>query len=177
MSGGTSHNIDQEFIMVRQCISTLSSDSAPKDIPISDIRYQEIYTPYYKSRPSYILAEGVGVRASYNLRGHVTLEDNILSISGMGRTSASRVGSVDWFMSATILDGGVELEKKTLAMEGVSAWPDDDFDPIGHVSFELPLPPRRLSLVLKGGYYYTSGSGQPASGIVDIPFDIEVEAR
>ncbi|PXX98297.1 hypothetical protein [Halomonas sp. LBP4] len=64
-----------------------------------------------------------------------------------------------------------------IAGEGVSAWPEDDFEPIGHVTFTLPMPPRRLTLQLIGGYFFFSGSGHLASGTSEIGFEIEVEAQ
>ncbi|GEK46914.1 hypothetical protein [Bisbaumannia pacifica] len=69
----------------------------------------------------------------------------------------------------SILDGTTD----TLA----PAWSEDDFEPIGHVTFTLPMPPRRLMLQLIGGYFFSSGSGHLASGTSKIGFEIEVEAQ
>ncbi|MFC3284458.1 hypothetical protein [Litchfieldella rifensis] len=164
------------YLLLGDFLSTLTSDTAPKDIEVPSLRYREFSEPFYKARPDYMLAEGVGVHASYNLRGHVTLRGNTLSVSAMGRTAASRLGSVDWFASAALQDGVLKIAKQNLVMEGVSAWPDDDFEPIGHATFTLPMPARRLTLQLTGGYFFSSGSGHLASGTTEINFEIEVEA-
>lgn len=155
--------------------STPSSSLEPQNVEIPAQKYREFSEPYLKVRPDYILAEGVGVHASYNLRGHIVVSGNTLNVSAMGRTAASRIGSVNWFVSAKILDGVLDIATQNLGWEGVSAWPNDDFTPIGHASFTLPMPPRRLTLQLVGGYFFSNGPGNLASGTTDISFDIEVE--
>lgn len=127
--------------------------------------------------PDYMLAEGVGIHATYNLRGHVTLRGNTLSVSAMGRTAASRLGTVDWFVAATLRDGPVTIASQNLERGGISAWPADDFTPIGHADFSLSMPPRKLTLQLNGGYFFSSGTGNLASRTSIITFEIEVEPR
>ncbi|MFQ3786475.1 hypothetical protein [Halomonas sp. A29] len=39
----------------------------------------------------------------------------------------------------------------------------------------IPIPPRRLKLVLTSGYFFSSGSGQLAPGTTELTFEIEVE--
>ncbi|CAM3597679.1 hypothetical protein EI168_08130 [Halomonas sp. FME1] len=158
-------------------LSTLSSSVEPQNVEIPAQKYREFSEPFLKVRPDYMLAEGVGVHASYNLRGHVTVSGNTLNVSAMGRTAASSVGSVNWFVSAKILDGVLDIANQNLDREGVSAWPNDDFTPIGHASFTLPMSPRCLTLQLVGGYFFSNGPGNLASGTTDITFEIEVEPR
>ncbi|MCH4564593.1 hypothetical protein MKP05_15935 [Halomonas sp. EGI 63088] len=165
------------YTLLGDFLSTLTTETEPKDIEVPALKYREFSEPFYKVRPDYLLVEGVGVHASYNLRGHVTLRGDTLSVSAMGRTAASRLGSVDWFVSAALRDGMQEIAKQDLARGGVAAWPEDDFEPIGHVTFTLPMPPRRLTLQLIGGYFFSSGSGHLTSGTSEIGFEIEVEAQ
>ncbi|RCV90043.1 hypothetical protein [Billgrantia montanilacus] len=177
MSDAPTRTDTDGYTLLGDFLSTLSTDTEPKDIEVPALQYREFSEPYYKTRPDYMLAEGVGVHASYNLRGHVTLRGNTLSVSAMGRTAASHLGSVDWFVSAALHDGMQEIDKQNLARGGVSAWPDDDFAPIGHVTFTLPMPPRRLTLQLTGGYFFSNGSGHLASGTTEVTFEIEVEPQ
>lgn len=149
----------------------------PKDIEVPALRYREFSEPFLKVTPDYMLAEGLGVHASYNLRGHVTLHSSTLSVSAMGRTAASHLGSVDWFVSATLHDGSLIIANQNLERRGISAWSDDDFTPIGHADFSLPMPPRRLTLELNGGYFFSSGTGNLASRMASITFEIEVEPQ
>ncbi|HDZ49228.1 hypothetical protein LCGC14_0185800 [marine sediment metagenome] len=165
------------YMLLGDFLSTPSTNIEPQNIEVPSLKYREFSDPFIKVRPDYLLAEGVGVHASYNLRGHVTLRGSTLHVSAMGRTAASQLGSIDWFVSARVRNGVLDIANQNLQHEGVSTWPNDDFTPIGHVSFTLPMPPRHLTLQLIGGYFFSSGSGSLASGTTDITFEIEVEPR
>ncbi|EWH00769.1 hypothetical protein [Halomonas sp. BC04] len=168
---------EEGYILLGDFLSTLTSNTEPKDIEVPAVRYREFSEPFFKVTPDYMLAEGVGIHATYNLRGHITLRNSTLSVSALGRTAASHLGSVDWYVSATLRHGPLTIANQDLERGGISAWPDDDFTPIGHATFTLPIPPRHLTLQLTGGYYFSSGPGNLASRTTSITFEIEVEPR
>ncbi|MCE8003977.1 hypothetical protein [Billgrantia ethanolica] len=165
------------FTLLGDFLSTLNTDTVPKDLVVPELKYREFSEPFNQPRPAYLLAEGVGVHATYQLRGHVVLRGNTLIVSAMGTTAASRLGTVSWFATARLYDGILDIAAQNLGNEGDSLWPKDHFDPIGHTTFTLPMPPRPLRLVLTAGYFYSSGSGQLAPGTTEVTFDIEVESQ
>ncbi|WP_156085515.1 hypothetical protein [Billgrantia saliphila] len=177
MSEVPSTSSTSSYTLLGEFLTTLTTDIEPKNIEVPTLEYRELSVPFLETKRDYMFAEGVGIHATYNLRGHVTLRDNTLSVSAMGRTAASHLGSVDWFVSATLRHGPLTIANQNLERGGISAWPDDDFTPIGHATFTLPMPPRRLTLQLTGGYYFSSGPGNLASRTTSITFEIEAEPR
>jgi type VI secretion system secreted protein VgrG len=144
------------------------------------VQYQLKQKSYQLNQPAYLLVEGVGALATFNIRGSLALNDgSSLFVSAMGYTSAGKIGKAIFHASACVRVNGKDGSEVSLSRTGSSeAWPDDGFSPIGTAVLPLPAPSEgdRVELVIKGGYIYEADEGRgvpiPPNGSTVIPVDV-----
>ncbi len=144
------------------------------------VQYQLKQKSYQLNQPAYLLVEGVGALATFNIRGSLALNDgSSLFVSAMGYTSAGRIGMANFHASACVRVNGKDGSEVSLSRTGSSeAWPDDGFSPIGTAVLPLPAPSEgdKVELVIKGGYIYEADEGRAVpirpSGSTVIPIEV-----
>lgn len=129
---------------------------------------------------AFLPVEGVGVNGVYFIRTSLRLNGKNLHISAMGFTPAQRSGTIRFHASAALRINGIETESISLiqANSNISAWPKDEYMPIGSASLALPSPAKNTSaqIIITGGYTYQTRVGSavpmPSSGELSIPLSV-----
>lgn len=143
-------------------------------------QYQLKQTSYQLNQPAYLLVEGVGPLATFNIKGSIALTDGTtLVVSAMGYTSAGRIGKAIFHATVRVRVNGKDGAEVPLG-RGSSAelWPKDDFTPIGSATLTLPPPSAadKVELVIKGGYLYQANEGIsvpiPPNGSTVVPIGV-----
>lgn len=126
------------------------------------LEYERMSDSYQIRQTAYLPAEGVGVNGSYFFKGHITVDNDELFISGKGFTAASHLGRVAYNMNAAVLVDGNEVSRTQLRNDEPGMWDaSDNYIPVG--SARIPLPEvkegQKVQVVITGSYNYTQGHG------------------
>lgn len=151
--------------------------------------YKAMETEYVIHAPAYIMKEGIGVHASFHLRGTINVRDGHAYVTGRAvvpLAAASREirpGIAPYMSAALSKATGERLLTQRLSDEHGSIIPQDWTGPmtffLGGVDFQLPLPPEPLVLEISGNVQYAFDEGIYVANPMFPPrktFAIEVEA-
>jgi len=121
---------------------------------------------------AYLMAKGVGVNGTYRIYGYINVGEayadgvtkKVISVSGMGKTAASRAGKVKFFGNVDLIVNG-----SVTATEGF-VYPKEPFVissdtiMIGDAQFDYPegVDPSDIKVKVTGGYVFASGHGHAA---------------
>src|SRR5690606_14693166 len=127
-------------------------------------RHAEGQCPYtirlLPSRP----AHGTGENGPCSLRGHYTVQGNVITASAMGYTAAMHKGTASFFASARLDIDGAPGEPHSLTLDEPGYWPSDEYVPVGSASWQLPevRHGQSVTLVISGGYVFSAAAGRAA---------------
>jgi len=136
----------------------------------TDLNNQRLVKPFNLQRPAFLKTEGIGINGSFSIRGYVISNGDSIEVSASGLTAAREYGRVNWDVTATLKNGGVEIESKKLKMNGVQAWSNEGgFVPIGSASLYLtdPIKGKDVSIVIEASYLFmgdTTAAPVPRTG-------------
>ena len=144
------------------------------------VQYQLKEKSYQLNQPAYLLVEGVGALATFNIKGSLALSSgSLLFVSAMGYTSAGKIGKAIFHATATVRVNGMDGAEVPLSRSsGAELWPANGFTPIGTATLTLPPPSSadKVELIIKGGYIYEADEGRgvpiPPSGSKVIAIDV-----
>lgn len=150
--------------------------------------YKAMETEYVMHTFAYILKEGIGVHASFHLRGTIKVRDGHAYVTGRAvvpLAAASREirpGIAPYMSVALSKATGERILTQRLSDEHGSIIPQDWAGPmtffLGGADFHLPLPPEPLVLEISGNVQYGFDEGYVMGRNVFIPhktFALEVE--
>ncbi|MDM9557537.1 hypothetical protein [Bordetella petrii] len=127
-------------------------------------QYAEGQFPYTIRQLAFLPAQGTGVNGSYFLRGHYTVQGNVITVSAMGYTAAMHKGTASFFASARLDIDGTPGEPHFLTLDEPGYWPSDEYVPVGSASWQLPevRHGQSVTLVISGGYVFSAAAGRAA---------------
>jgi hypothetical protein len=143
--------------------------------------YVPMSTPYINRRPSYGIAEGVGVHTMSSLRGHVTIHEHaprqvevsVFASLGVTRTSPNS------YQQATVklVKGDNVLATKIVTKKDPHIIATHDIDQyMGSATLDLPLPvdaaPLHVTISAMASAHFPAGSVSGPTLVVDVPLAV-----
>ena len=110
---------------------------------------------FSKNQVAYGLSEGLGVFASYDIKGNIIMEENNISVSASGNTLASSQNDVIFSGEVTVTG---ESYSKTLPLSVKSPYIINSGRKfIGTAEFKIPYNVKNFNVSIKAGYVFKNG--------------------
>ncbi|NWO04772.1 MAG: hypothetical protein HLX50_03470 [Alteromonadaceae bacterium] len=112
-------------------------------------------------RASHLPVEGIGINGTFFIKGWVAIRGDSLFVSASGYSAAMELpehsSAFNFHGNATLLCNGKPVIKKTLTRGPNELWTNDQYSPIGSVSFLIPPTPdpAAYSVEIEASYIYS----------------------
>ena len=121
----------------------------------SNVKVKRNVYNFFKKQVAYGLSEGLGIFASYDIKGIIVIEGNNISVSASGSTLASSQNNVFFSGEVSIIG---ESYNKTLPLSITEPYIISSgriF--IGTADFNIPSKVKNFTVNIKAGYIFRNG--------------------